>query len=93
VMRRLAGRPLEPFRYRDPGTMATIGRKAAVVKLGWIELTGFPAWIFWLFVHLMKLVGFRNRIAVLVDWAWQYIFYRPASPLIVEEPFERRAPN
>lgn len=90
VMRRLAGLPSEPFRYRDPGTMATIGRKAAVVKLGWIELTGFPAWIFWLFVHLMKLVGFRNRIVVLVDWAWQYIFFRPASPLIVDEPFDRR---
>jgi NADH dehydrogenase len=84
VMHRIAGEPLEAFVYKDPGTMATIGRSAAVVSLGRIELTGFLAWLFWLFVHLMQLVGFRNKLVVLVDWAWQYLFYRPASTLILE---------
>jgi NADH dehydrogenase len=63
--------------------MATIGRKAAVASIHGIRITGFPAWIVWLFVHLMQLVGFRNRIVVFVDWAWQYVFYRPASPIIL----------
>jgi NADH dehydrogenase len=84
VMHRVDGEPLEAFVYKDPGTMATIGRSAAVVALGRVELTGFLAWLFWLFVHLMQLVGFRNKLVVLVDWAWQYLFYRPASTLILE---------
>jgi len=83
VANALAGRPLEAFAYKDPGTMATIGRKAAVASIHGIRITGFPAWIVWLFVHLMQLVGFRNRIVVFVDWAWQYVFYRPASPIIL----------
>lgn len=84
IARRLRGEPLEPFRYRDPGTMATIGRSAAVAVLGRFQFRGFVAWLVWLFVHLMQLVGFRNKIVVLVDWAWQYLFYRPASALILE---------
>jgi NADH dehydrogenase len=84
VMHRLADEPLEAFVYKDPGTMATIGRSAAVVALGRVQLRGFVAWLFWLFVHLMQLVGFRNKLVVLVDWAWQYFFYRPASTLILE---------
>jgi NADH dehydrogenase len=84
VMHRLADEPLEAFVYKDPGTMATIGRSAAVVALGRIQLRGFLAWLFWLFVHLMQLIGFRNKLVVLVDWAWQYLFYRPASTLILE---------
>ena len=95
VLHRLEGRPPEPFRYKDPGTMATIGRSAAVVHLGRVKLSGFPAWVFWLFVHLVKLIGFRNKLVVLVDWAWQYFFYRAASPLILDEPepVSRRAPE
>jgi NADH dehydrogenase len=85
VMHRVAGEPLEAFVYKDPGTMATIGRSSAVVALGRVQLTGFFAWLFWLFVHLMQLVGFRNKLVVLVDWAWQYLFYRPASTLILED--------
>jgi NADH dehydrogenase len=84
VMHRLADEPLEAFVYKDPGTMATIGRSAAVVALGRVQLRGFLAWLFWLFVHLMQLIGFRNKLVVLVDWAWQYLFYRPASTLILE---------
>jgi NADH dehydrogenase len=85
VMHRVADEPLETFVYKDPGTMATIGRSAAVVALGRIQLRGFLAWLFWLVVHLMQLVGFRNKLVVLVDWAWQYLFYRPASTLILED--------
>ncbi|HEX4823666.1 MAG TPA: NAD(P)/FAD-dependent oxidoreductase [Candidatus Polarisedimenticolaceae bacterium] len=84
VRRRLRGEPLVPFRYRDPGTLATIGRSAAVASIRGFHLRGFPAWIVWLFVHLMQLVGFRNRVVVFVDWAWQYLLYRPASPIILE---------
>ena len=92
VMHRVADEPLEAFTYVDPGTMATIGRSAAVVALGRFQFTGLLAWLVWLFVHLMQLVGFRNKLVVLVDWAWQYLFYRPASALILEvaEPAESR---
>jgi len=84
IARAVASEPPVPFVYHDPGTMATIGRSAAVCAIAGFEFTGFFAWLVWLFVHLMKLVGFRNKIVVFVDWAWQYVFYRPASPLIVE---------
>jgi NADH dehydrogenase len=83
LARSIAGQPLRPFVYKDPGTMATIGRKAAVCAIHGLKLTGFLAWLTWLFVHLMQLVGFRNRVVVFVDWAFQYIFYRPASPIIL----------
>jgi NADH dehydrogenase len=81
----LKGEAQQPFRYQDPGTMATIGRSAAVAVLGPFKFRGFLAWMVWLFVHLMQLVGFRNKVVVLVDWAWQYLFYRAASALILEE--------
>ena len=64
---------LEPFRYRDKGAMATIGRNAAVAELGRLRLTGFLAWISWLFVHLYYLIGFRNRTAVFLSWGWNYV--------------------
>ncbi|MFN4218851.1 MAG: NAD(P)/FAD-dependent oxidoreductase [Candidatus Bipolaricaulia bacterium] len=67
--------PLMPFRYRDPGIMATIGRNSAVAQLKSISLTGFIGWLAWLVLHLMLLIGFRNRFAVLLNWAWEYIFY------------------
>ena len=84
IVRSLAGEPQEPFAYVNPGTMATIGRSAAVCEFRGLRLTGFPAWLVWLFVHLMQLVGFRNKLVVFIDWAWHYLFYRPASPLILD---------
>ncbi len=76
IVRRLAGQPSQPFRYRDYGTLATIGRHAAVVDLtspaGRFKFSGFPAWLFWLFAHIYFLIGFRNRFVVLVDWASAY---------------------
>jgi NADH dehydrogenase len=71
----VAGRPLTPFRYRDPGMMATIGRNAGVAQVDGLSLRGFPGWIAWLFVHLYFLIGFRNRLAVLMGWAWNYLRY------------------
>jgi NADH dehydrogenase len=82
VIRLLSGRPLEPFRYRDPGSLATIGRNAAVAHIRGIQLTGFVAWVVWLVVHLIQLIGFRNKIVVLLSWAWDYFFYDRAARLI-----------
>ena len=67
------GGSVEPFRYRDKGTMATIGRNAAVATLGKLEFTGFLGWVMWLVVHLFYIVGFRNRFAVVASWGWNYI--------------------
>jgi NADH dehydrogenase len=78
----LAGRPRGVFRYRNPGDLATIGRAAAVADLGWIRFTGFVAWLFWLFVHILKLTGFRNRLVVLVQWAWAYMTFQRSIRLI-----------
>ncbi|MFG6466114.1 NAD(P)/FAD-dependent oxidoreductase [Roseateles sp. BYS87W] len=76
LQRRLAGQPTLPFRYRDYGNLATIGRNSAVVDLGTpagpLRFSGYPAWLFWLFAHVYFLIGFRNRFVVLLDWAWAY---------------------
>jgi NADH dehydrogenase len=85
VERTIAGRPLVPFRFKDPGSLATIGRNSAVAYVHGIPFRGFLAWLVWLFVHLVQLIGFRNRIVVLVDWAWDYLFYERAVRLITPE--------
>ena len=82
LMRSIEAVPLQPFRYRDMGSMATIGRNQAVAELFGLRLRGWFAWLTWLFVHLMQLVGFRNRLVVLINWAWQYLFYDRAVRLI-----------
>ena len=73
IIRQVRGSEPLPFHYRDPGTMVTIGRNAAVACLGRRCLTGFAAWVVWLSVHLFKLIGFRNRLLVLINWAWDYL--------------------
>ncbi len=78
----LAERPLRKFRYFDKGNMATIGRRFAVLDSFGIRLTGMPAWMGWLFVHLMQLVGFRNRLLVLINWAFNYFTYDRGVRLI-----------
>ncbi len=85
VLLRLQGKPAEPFRYRDPGSLATIGRNAAVAHVRGLKFTGFPAWVVWLGVHLVWLIGFRNRLVVLVNWAWEYFRYQKAGYLIGPE--------
>jgi NADH dehydrogenase len=80
----LPGRKLErpAFAYFDKGTMATIGRSAAVAKMGDLEISGFTAWLAWLGVHLLFLVGFRNKISVLMQWAYSYLAYKRGSRII-----------
>jgi NADH dehydrogenase len=82
VMRRLSHRPTLRFRYRDKGNMATIGRAAAVAVVGPLRLSGLVAWLAWLLVHIMFLIGFRNRILVLLQWAWAYITWHRGARLI-----------
>ncbi|HEX9125670.1 MAG TPA: NAD(P)/FAD-dependent oxidoreductase [Methylomirabilota bacterium] len=82
VLRRLHGLPTRPFRYRDRGSMATIGRAAAVAMVGRLRLSGYPAWLAWLFVHIMFLIGFRNRFLVLFEWAWAYVTWHRGARLI-----------
>ena len=72
-----------PFRYRDKGTMATIGRSAAVAKVGPFEFGGFLAWLAWLFVHLVFLIGFDNKLTVLVQWAYSYMTYKRGARIII----------
>jgi NADH:ubiquinone reductase (H+-translocating) len=76
------GEPREEFHYWNKGTMATIGRAAAVAQVGKLHLSGLVAWLMWLFVHLMYLVGFRNRILVLIEWGWSYLTYQRSARLI-----------
>lgn len=78
----LAGEPREPFHYRDKGSMATIGRSRAVAQIGRLRLSGLIAWLMWLFVHLLYLVSFRNRVSVFVDWCWSYLRFRHGARLI-----------
>ncbi len=84
IRRAISGREPEPFRYRDLGNLATIGRAAAVADFGWLRLSGWIAWVAWLLIHLMKLVGFRNRVLVFVQWAWAYFTYQRSVRLIVD---------
>jgi NADH dehydrogenase len=76
ILRRIRGQATQAFRYRDYGNLATIGRNSAVVDLatplGPLRFSGYPAWLFWLFAHIYFLIGFRNRIVVLIDWASAY---------------------
>jgi NADH dehydrogenase len=84
IGRQLDGKPLRPFRFHDKGTMATIGRRAAVAELpGGLRLRGTLAWIAWLFLHLLYLAGIRNRASVLLNWAWSYVTWDRAARLIL----------
>ncbi|HZT77733.1 MAG TPA: NAD(P)/FAD-dependent oxidoreductase [Vicinamibacterales bacterium] len=82
ILRAIAGQPLEPFHYKDYGILATIGRGSAVGDVyGW-KISGWFGWIFWLFLHIFWLIGFRNRIAVMGEWAWAYITFQRRVRLI-----------
>ena len=85
VLRSVAGQPLAPFRYVDKGSLATIGRRAAVANFGRFKLWGLPAWLAWLGIHIFFLIGFRNRLVVLMDWAWAYFSYQRTARLILFE--------
>ena len=82
IRNRIAGKPATPFRYHDYGNLATIGRMAAVVDLRGFHMSGLIAWWFWLIAHVFFLIGFRNRIVVLIDWAWSYWTYKRHARII-----------
>lgn len=83
IERALNGLPTEPFRYVDRGSMATLGRSSAIATIGGLRLSGFPAWAAWLLVHIVFLIGFRNRIVVLFEWAKAYLTYGRSARLIL----------
>lgn len=84
----LRGKPTVPFRYRDKGSLATIGRAAAVGRVGKLEATGFVAWWLWWFIHIAYLIGFRNRIVCMMGWAWQYFAFARGARLITGRAWE-----
>ncbi|PBJ83809.1 FAD-dependent oxidoreductase [Lysobacteraceae bacterium NML93-0399] len=95
IRARLRGEPTRPFVYRDFGNLATIGRMAAVVHLGRLKLSGVVAWWFWLIAHVFFLIGFRNRVVVLLNWTWAYWSYQRAARIIFGPPDDvaSRAPE
>lgn len=90
VLQRLRGQPTRSFRYRDYGTLATIGRQAAVAIVGRLHLSGYAAWLTWLLAHIYFLIGFRNRLIVMVDWAWAYWSFARSARVVIEPV--RKAP-
>jgi NADH:ubiquinone reductase (H+-translocating) len=82
IQARLEGKAVAPFAYRDYGTMATIGRAAAVADFGWLRVSGYAAWLMWLFIHLISLIGYQNRLLVCVQWAWDYFTRNRSARLI-----------
>jgi NADH dehydrogenase len=96
IMRTMKGEPRLPFRYVDKGMLATIGRGAAVAKVGPIKASGTFAWLLWLFVHILFLIGFRNRVVVLIQWAWSYMTFDRGARLItdpIKQPLVESAAN
>jgi NADH dehydrogenase len=93
LLHRLRGEPTQPFRYMDYGNLATIGRKAAIVDLavpvlGSLRFSGLFAWLFWLFAHIYFLIGFRNRLVVLMDWAWAYFTFERSARVVAPDRIE-----
>jgi NADH dehydrogenase len=90
IIRQINGQEPVPFHYHNRGTMVTIGRNAAIAYIGGHAFAGFPAWILWLSIHLYGLIGFRNRLLVLINWAWDYLFFERAVSLIVSLPVSQK---
>jgi len=85
IQKILKGENPEPFHYKDPGLLATIGRNAAVARIWGLSFSGFIAWVIWVALHIFRLIGFRNRLLVLINWAWDYFFYENQVRLITRE--------
>jgi NADH dehydrogenase len=83
LVRIAQGKELKPFAYKDLGSMATVGRNLAVVDLPFMKTQGFFAWLIWMFVHLMSIVGTKNRLLIFINWAWNYITYDQSLRLII----------
>jgi NADH dehydrogenase len=84
IRRKLAGKSAAPFHYFNKGNLATIGRNKAVADFGWLHVAGFAAWFLWVFVHLMYLVEFENRMLVFVQWVYDYITRNRGARLITK---------
>jgi len=82
ILAELEGKAAPPFRYRDYGSLATVGRKFAVVEMGRLRLAGFVAWLIWCVAHIYYLIGFRNRLSVMLNWAWNYVTFQRGTRLI-----------
>jgi NADH dehydrogenase len=97
VLRQINGKDPLPFKYRDKGAMATIGRNAAIIRVGKTELKGFKAWVIWIFIHILYLIGFRNKIFVMIHWIWNYFVFDKSIRLILprccESPESRFCSN
>ncbi|HEX3477178.1 MAG TPA: NAD(P)/FAD-dependent oxidoreductase [Kofleriaceae bacterium] len=91
ILASVRGRERKPFRYHDKGMLATIGKHRAIAQLKHVRLTGYVAWVLWLFVHLFFLVGFHNRVQVFRDWAWSYLFSKRGSRLIMSDDWRLKA--
>jgi NADH dehydrogenase len=85
IQRAIKGWEQKPFRYKDPGLLATIGRNAAVARIWGLSFSGFIAWAIWVGLHIYRIIGFRNRLVVLINWAWDYFFYDNQVRLITRE--------
>ncbi len=85
IRRMVEGKQPLPFHYKDPGLLATVGRNAAVARIFGISFSGFIAWMIWVFLHIYRIIGFRNRIIVMFNWAWDYFFYDNQVRLITKE--------
>jgi NADH dehydrogenase len=84
------GQPRHPFRFVDKGQMATIGRSKAILEMGSLRMTGFPAWLAWLAVHIYYLTGFKNCLLVVLQWAWSYLTFGRGARLIVGKEWRTR---
>jgi NADH dehydrogenase len=93
ILRRLRGNAPRPFVYRNYGSMAIVGRRAAISDLRWIRFSGVVSWLAWLFLHIFMLIGFRNRVIVLIEWAVAYITFQRGARLITNDPGPRERPE
>ncbi len=89
ILARITGTAAADFRYRDRGNMATIGRNRAIAEIGPVKLTGIVAWLGWLFIHILNLVGFRSRLIVMTQWTWSYLTHQRGARLITRTAQER----
>jgi NADH dehydrogenase len=90
IVRTLRGQERLPFRYHNKGALATIGRMSAIAQMGKLEFWGFSAWLAWLFIHVLFLIEFRNRLLVIFQWAWSFVSYDRGARLITG-PLKREA--
>jgi NADH dehydrogenase len=92
ILRAIKGTATRPFRYIDKGQLATIGRSRAILQFGRLQLSGFPAWLAWLIVHIYYLIGFKNRLFVTMNWAWSFFSFRRGARLIVNKEWRFYTP-